>query len=206
MQTLRLIEDSGGKAIFVPCDIQSEAAVRKAFDTAIQKYGRVDIAVNSAGVRLTGTAVDTSLDEWNTVLGTNLTGAFLVSREAVLRMKTEKGGSIVNISANSGFRGNPGRVAYSASKGAIHNLTEAMAIDHAADRIRVNCVAPGPTATPMMGEITEEQQNRLASRIPLGRVGQPHDIAEAVAFLVSNAAKHITGSIISVAGGAHLQG
>lgn len=202
--SVELVQAAGGRARFISCDVRSPQDVRSAIDQTLAEYGRLDIVINSAGIRLTGTATDIGPDDWDAVIGTNLTGAFLVSRASIPSLRAGGGGAIVNVSANSGFRGNPGRVAYSASKGGLHNLTEAMALDHASDNIRVNCVAPGPTATPMMGEITPEQEARLAQRVPLGRVGQSQDVATAIAFLASDDARHITGSILSVAGGAHL--
>ena len=203
--TLDAIRNGGGEAAFVSTDIRSADDVDNAFDEAMRLYGQVDIAVNAAGIRATGSAADIAPDVWNGVLDTNLTGAFLVSRAAVLRMRERnEGGVIINVSAISGFRGPASRAAYGASKAGLHNLTEAMALDHAREGIRVNCVAPGPTATPMVGEITEEARASFARRVPLGRIGEPEDIAHAVAFLASSAARHITGAILPVTGGAHL--
>ena len=178
--------------------------VERVISEAVGRYGGLDIAVNAAGIRATGAVTAITPDLWNDVLATNLTGTFLVSRAAALRMRERGGGVIVNVSAISGFRGPAGRSAYGAAKAGVHNLTEAMALDHAADGIRVNCVAPGPTATPMIGEITKEAEAAFAKRVPLGRIGQPEDVAGAVAFLASDAARHITGAILPVTGGAHL--
>ena len=203
-ETLRMIRDVGTEATFVDGDVRSSGDVDRAMAETLQRYGTLDIAVNAAGIRQTGRATDITPEQWDAVIETNLRGTFLVSRAAAAHMSAHGGGSIVNVSAISGFKGPSLRVAYGASKGAVHNLTEAMALDYAREGVRVNCVAPGPTATPMVGEITEDMRTAFGTRIPLGRVGQPEDVAEAIAFLASDAAKHITGAVLPVTGGAHL--
>ncbi len=203
--TASAIRSAGSEATFISADIRLPGPVDDAIGEAVSRYGGIDIAVNAAGIRATGAVSDLSPERWGDTLDTNLTGAFLVARAAILRMQQQgRGGVVVNISAISGFRGPAGRAAYGAAKAGLHNLTEAMALDHARDGIRVNCVAPGPTATPMVGEITPEVEAAMAKRVPLGRIGQPNDVAEAVAFLASDAARHITGAILPVTGGAHL--
>ena len=128
--------------------------------------------MNAAGIRTAGSAAELTPERWAGAIDTNLTGTFLVARAAILRMLEQGGGGVViNVSAISGFRGPAGRAAYGAAKAGVHNLTQAMALDHARDSIRVNCVAPGPTATPMVGEITPEVEEAMAKRVPLGRIG-----------------------------------
>ena len=203
-ETLIQIRGEGGEALFVPTDLQDADRVQRAITKTVETFGKVDIVVNSAGVRIMGTATEISEEDWDRVLDTNLKGTFLVSRAVIPEMRRTGGGCIINISAISGHHGTIGRVAYSASKGAVNNLTEAMALDHASEGIRVNCICPGPTETPMVPITSPEQRAQLENRIPLGRVGQPEDIAEAALYLASDAASYVTGAILAVDGGAHL--
>ena len=203
-ETLQQIHTTGGEAIFVPTDIRNATEIQAAVAEAIRSFGGLDIVVNSAGIRLTGTATDISKEEWDAVIDTNLTGTFLISRAAIPELRRRGGGCIINISAISGIHGTPGRVAYSASKGAVVNLTEAMALDHAAEHIRVNCICPGPTETPMINIISLEQRARMDQRVPIGHIGRPEDIAEAALYLASDAARQVTGAILAVDGGGHL--
>ena len=203
-ETLSQIRGQAGEALFVPTDVRDVDLVQQAIAKTVEAFGRLDIVVNSAGVRIYGTATEISEEEWDRVLDTNLKGTFLVSRAAIPEMHRTGGGCIINISATSGHHGTVGRVAYSVSKGAVNNLTEAMALDHASDGIRVNCICPDATETPMLNITSPEQRARLEQRIPLGRVGQPEDIAEAALYLASDAASHVTGAILAVDGGAHL--
>ena len=203
-KTIERINSVGGEAVFVSGDVRSETEVQAAVAKVISSFGALDIVVNSAGIRITGTATDISKEDWDAVLGTNLTGTFLVSRAAIPELRRRGGGCIINISAISGIHGTPGRVAYSASKGGVVNLTEAMALDHASEQIRVNCICPGPTETPMTTVTSPEQRVRMDKRVPIGRIGQPEDIAEAALYLASDAARQVTGAILPVDGGLHL--
>lgn len=203
-RSIEQIHAIGGEAIFVSTDVRNEKEVQAAIAKAISAYGGLDIVVNSAGIRLTGTAPETSKRDWDAVLETNLIGTFLVSRAAIPEMRRRGGGCIINIAAISGLHGSPGRVAYSASKGGVVNLTEAMAIDHAKERIRVNCICPGPTETPMTTVRSPEQRAQMDKRVPIGHIGQPEDIAEAALYLASDGARQVTGAILAVDGGLHL--
>lgn len=198
------IERAGGQALFFPGDVADEAVVESAVAAVADRWGPVRVLVNAAGERLTGSTTEITAAQWRRVLETNLTGCFVTSRAVIPGMAAAGGGTIIHVSANSGFRGTAGRVAYSASKGALHNLTEAMAQDHGGDNIRVNCIAPGPTDTPMLAGIADEMRNKLAGRVPLGHIGQPEQIAQAALFLASGAADHVTGAILAVNGGSHL--
>ncbi|MFC2005257.1 SDR family NAD(P)-dependent oxidoreductase, partial [Chloroflexota bacterium] len=203
-KTLRQIHAIGGEAIFISTDVRNATEIQAAVAETIRSFGGLDIVVNSAGIRLMGTATDISKEEWDAVIDTNLTGTFLVSRAAIPELRRRSGGCIINISAVSGIQGTPGRVAYSTSKGGVVNLTEAMALDHAAEHIRVNCICPGPTETPMTNPSSPEQRTRMNQRVPIGHIGQPEDVAEAALYLASDAARQVTGAILAVDGGRHL--
>jgi len=203
-ETLEQILNIGGEAIFIATDIQSDTEVQAAVTETIRSFGRLDIVVNSAGIRLTGTATEISKEMWDAVLDTNLTGTFLISRASIPELRRCGGGCIINLGAISGIHGTLGRVAYSASKGGVVNLTEAMALDHAAEHIRVNCICPGPTETPMTVLTSPEQRAMMDQRVPIGHIGQPEDVAEAAVYLASDAARQVTGAILAVDGGMHL--
>ena len=143
---------------------------------------------------------------WDRTLDTNLKGAFIVSRLAVPEMIKRGGGVVIHIAARSGITGQAGRAAYCASKGGLVTLTEAMAEDHAPQKIRVNCLCPGPTRTPMVDTSTPERMARYATRVPLGRIGEPEDIAQAALYLASDEAPHVTAAILPVDGGMRLKG
>ncbi len=175
----------------------------------VREFGHLDILFNNAGVVFNGTVDQTSDDAWRHLIDTNLSGSFFMARAAVRQMKAQgKGGCIVNMGSECALIAYESLAAYSASKAAIAMLTKVMAIDHARDGIRVNAVCPGDVDTPMT-EIAWQQLNlsreeilrRLGSHIPIGRIGKPLDVANAVMFLASEAASFITGSILPVDGG-----
>lgn len=205
-ETVATIEKSGGKALFWPGDVGNSAQIKFFIDETVQKFGGLDIAVNSAGVRTNGSITEITKDAWDRTLDVNLTGAFVVSRLAIPEMKKRGGGVILHIAARSGILGQSGRAAYCASKGGMVRLTEAMAMDHAADKIRVNCICPGPTRTPMVDTSTPEKLARYKTRVPLGRIGEPDDVAHAAVYLASDEASFVTAAILPVDGGMRLTG
>ena len=204
-ETVELIQTEGGSALFVPVDVSANEQVESGMAQVIDRFGGLDGGVNCAGARVTGTAVDTSPAQWDLAIGTNLTGTFLVSRAAVPELLKRQGGSIVNITTTSALRAAPERVAHGVSKAGVHMLTTSMAIDHASDRIRVNCVCPGPTSLPLTPSDARDLAG-TARRMPTGRVGTPSDVAEAVIYMLSDASQHVTGTILPVDGGLHLTG
>ena len=202
------IESSGGAAISVTCDVTDPAAVAEAIDTTVERLGRIDILVNNAGVIYRDKNVlQTSVDEWNHTFAVNTTGTFLVSKAVIPHMVEAGGGSIVNNASYFGLVGGQGTAAYSASKGAVVMLTKAMALDHARQGIRVNCVCPGSVDTPMLHKEMEEMggarqiRSIFEEKHPIGRISQPAEIAQAILYLASDAAAFVTGVALPVDGG-----
>jgi NAD(P)-dependent dehydrogenase (short-subunit alcohol dehydrogenase family) len=205
-ETAALIEKAGGKAWFRAGDVGDSEQMTSFIRATVQQYGGLDIVVNSAGVRTNGSITEISEEAWDRTLDTNLKGAFVVSRLAVPEIKNRGGGVILHIAARSGMLGQAGRAAYCASKGGLIRLTEAMAMDHAKDKIRVNCICPGPIRTPMVDTSTPEKLARYATRVPLGRIGEPDDVAYAALYLASDEASYVTAAILPVDAGIRLTG
>lgn len=204
--TLEEIKRNGGKARFRAGDVRKTQDMKVVVEEAVANFGGLEIVVNSAGVRTNGSITEISEEDWDRTVDTNLKGVFVVSRLAIPEMVKRGGGVIINISARSGITGQAGRAAYCASKGALITLTEAMAEDHAPQKIRVNCICPGPTRTPMVDTSTPEKLARYAKRVPLGRIGEADDIARAAVYLTSDEASHVTAAILPVDGGMRLTG
>ena len=197
----------GGAAVFLKSDVRSADECRRAVDTIIKRWGKVDILCNCAGIAIRKDIVELTEDEWDLALDVTLKGIYLLSREIVPHMIRGGGGSIVNVGSGWSLKGGPRAASYCAAKGGTVNLTRAMAIDHGKDNIRVNCVCPGDVDTPMLrsecaqlGEDVQAFMRESANR-PLGRVGAPGDVANAVLFLVSPMASWITGAALVVDGG-----
>jgi len=197
----------GGDALSVQVDVSSELQVSALISRTVAAYGRLDVLVNNAGVELAKKVTETSEAEWDRLMGVNLKGVFLCSKAAIPEMKRTGGGAIVNVASELGVVGGSEIAAYCASKGGVVQLTKAMAIDHAADGIRVNCVCPGPVSTPLLEAIVaassdpEEERRRIVDKTLLGRLGQPEEIANVVAFLASDESSYMTGSVVLVDGG-----
>jgi NAD(P)-dependent dehydrogenase (short-subunit alcohol dehydrogenase family) len=205
-ETLAMVENVGGKALFRAGDVGNSAQMKGLIEETVARFGGLDILVNSAGVRTNGSITDITEEDWDRTLDANLKGAFVLSRLAIPEMKKRGGGVILHIAARSGMLGQAGRAAYCASKGGMVRLTEAMAMDHAPDRIRVNCICPGPTRTPMVDTSTPEKLARYKTRVPLGRIGEPEDVAYAALYLASDEASLVTAAILPVDGGMRLTG
>lgn len=192
---------------FHPCDVRSSADVETLFREASAKLGRVDVLVNSAGIYLEKRLEDTSEIEWDAIIETNLKGIYLCCREAYRHFRQYGGGVIVNVSSDDGLKGEPSCAAYCASKGAVSNLTRAMALDWSAEGIRVNAVCPGVIDTPLTAAAVDEQENKelyvreMNDLHPIGRIGRPEEAAAAILFLASDDASFITGANLAVDGG-----
>jgi NAD(P)-dependent dehydrogenase (short-subunit alcohol dehydrogenase family) len=178
------------------CDIADEAEVA----AALTGLDRIDALVNAAGIPLRMNVTDTDMADYDRLMAVNLRGSFLVSKLVLPRMQPH-GGAVLHISSCVGVTGARNRAAYSASKGAIIALTRSMALDHAADRIRVNCLCPGFVDTPLLAQMPAERRARLASAHPLGRIGSVADVTPMALFLLSDQASWITGQAIGVDGG-----
>ena len=205
-ETLTLIEKDGGRGYFRAGDVANSSEMRQLIEETVAKFGGLDILVNSAGVRTNGSITDINEEDWDRTFDANLKGAFILSRLAVPEMKKRRGGVILHVAARSGMLGQSGRAAYCASKGGMVRLTEAMAMDHASDHIRVNCICPGPTRTPMVDTSTPEKLARYKTRVPLGRIGEADDLAYAALYLASDEAAFVTAAILPVDGGMRLTG
>jgi NAD(P)-dependent dehydrogenase (short-subunit alcohol dehydrogenase family) len=192
--------------LFRAGDVSDSAQMKSIVDEGIQRFGGLDIVVNSAGVRTNGSITEITEAQWDRTIEVNLKGVFVVARLAIPEMVKRGGGVIINIGARSGMAGQAGRAAYCASKGGMITLTEAMAMDYAGDKIRVNCICPGPTRTPMVDTSTPERLERYKKRVPIGRIGEPEDIARAALYLASDEGSMVTAAILPVDGGMRLTG
>lgn len=202
------IRTTGGKACFMKCDITSAKDCERVVEEIKKKYGRIDILHNNAGIIIRKTVVDLEESEWDLAVGVCLKGVYLLSKYIIPIMAAGGGGSIINTGSGWGLKGGDRAASYCAAKGGVVNLTRAMAIDHGKQNIRVNCVCPGDTDTPLLrGEARQlgvDEENFLKSSAcerPLRRVGTPRDVANAVLFFASDLSTWITGSVLVVDGG-----
>ena len=208
------ITDKGGRAIAVKADVSQEDEVVRLFDEAGSAFGRIDLLVSNSGVQKDAAVADMSLEDWNTVIGINLTGQFLCTREAVRRFRAQpeggrparSAGVIIAMSSVHEIIPWAGHINYASAKGGVRMLTRSLAQEVAADRIRVNAVAPGAIRTPINKEAwdSEEALTKLLKLIPYGRIGEPEDVARAVVWLASDEADYVTGTTMFVDGGMSL--
>lgn len=194
----------GAEAVFVQADVRHDDDVRRLVDETVARFGRIDAAVNNAGTEGTpGLIVDQSAERYAATFDTNVLGTLLSMKHEMRVMLAQKHGSIVNISSTYGHEGAAYASVYAASKHAVEGMTKSAALEGAAAGVRVNAVAPGPTDTGMLDRFTGTAENKaaLASKVPLGRIGTPDDIARAILFAASDAASFMTGQIVTIDGG-----
>jgi 3-oxoacyl-[acyl-carrier protein] reductase len=198
------IRAAGRDCYVVDIDLTSPESIKQAFARAHAEFGNTDILVNNAGVTKDGLAIRMKADDWNYVINTNLTGAFLCTQQVLQPMMKARWGRIVNISSVVGEMGNAGQANYSASKAGLIGLTKTLAQEMGTRGITVNAVAPGFVQTDMTGVLAEETKEKLLANIPLRRMGEPADVAAAVRFLASDDAAYITGHVLDVNGGLYM--
>jgi meso-butanediol dehydrogenase / (S,S)-butanediol dehydrogenase / diacetyl reductase len=215
--TSRLLQEAGAIVLgadlmpgpdILECDVTDAAACEQTVEAVVREHGRVDMLVNAAGTILRADTLSTTDDGWRRQFAVNVDGTFHMSRAALRVMVPRRSGAIVNFGSIWGSVGGRGHAAYCAAKGAVHQLTKAMAVDHARDGIRVNAVLPGEVDTPMLRSggrdrpVTDEELARMAdATIPMGRLASPGEIAAVVVFLCSDAASYITGALVPVDAG-----
>lgn len=200
-EVVEMISAGGGKAIAVKADVAKAEEIARLFEEAQAAFGRIDILVNNAGITRDNLILKMSEEEYDTVLDTNLKGAFLCMKHAAKIMLRQKNGRIINISSISGIAGNAGQANYCAAKAGLIGLTKSLAKELGSRGITVNAVAPGFIETEMTEKLSEQVKEGMLAQIPLKRAGTVKDIAEAVAFLASERAAYITGQTLSVNGG-----
>ena len=194
----------GAEAEFVQADVRKEDDVRRLVDQTVERFGRLDAAVNNAGTEgKPGPVVDQTAETYAATFDTNVLGTLLSMKHELRVMTAQGSGSIVNISSTYGHEGARGASVYAGSKHAVEGMTKSAALEVAGSGVRVNAVAPGPTETGMLNRFTgaPERKAALAAGVPLGRIGQPKEIAQAIVFLASDATSFVTGQIVTVDGG-----
>ena len=204
-RTVEMIEEGGGQAVAVEADVTQGADCAAIVQTALDRFGRLDLLDNNVGIGSRGTVIDETEESWRRVMQVNVDSMFLMSKHAIPAMRRAGGGAIVNVSSISALRPR-GLTVYSVSKGAVIALTRAMAVDHGREGIRVNCVAPGPVYTPMVYQrgMSPSARDRRRQASALGIEGTGWDIGQAVRFLLSSHARYITGHTLVVDGGTTL--
>lgn len=201
-QTVKALHENGGTAVAVQADVSNEDDVKKFIQAAVDMFGKIDILFNNAGVYAPGTVEETSMDDWNRSINVNVTALFLASKYAIPYLKETKG-NIINTASAGGIIGFPDAISYATTKGAVISFTRAMAVDYAKAGVRVNAISPGTGVTGMTKDLLDidEVYQGFISPIPMHRLGQPDDVANAALFLGSDHASYITGHALPVDGG-----
>ncbi len=201
-ETAGAVRHAGGEALVIACDVSQPDQVEEAVNRIIQTFGQLDIAFNNAGVENRAAPVhEIELADWDRILDINLSGTFLCMKHELAQMVRQGGGVIVNTSSGAGVRGVAGGASYTASKHAIIGLTKAAALDYAKQNIRVNAVLPGNIETPMMDRFTDGDIQKAIDLEPVGRLGKPEEIADAVLWMCADLGAFVTGAAVSVDGG-----
>jgi 3-oxoacyl-[acyl-carrier protein] reductase len=198
------IEKAGGRASALALDLADPGSIENAVKTALAAHGEIHVLVNNAGVTEDNLMLRMGREAWDRVLGTNLTGVFLLTQAVIKGMVRKRYGRIVNVTSVVGLMGNAGQVNYAASKAGLVGLTKSVARELASRNITCNAVAPGFIATAMTDKMTDEAKAKMTGQIPLERLGTPDDVAAAVAFLASEEASYVTGTVINVSGGLYM--
>lgn len=209
-ETVHLIENQGGQAIAVKCDVTRSEDVKAALDKTVEAFGRLDFAFNNAGIepRNPAPTAEYEEEEWNRIIDINLRGVFLCMKHEIPLLLQQGGGAIVNTSSGAGIIGIKGSPAYTAAKHGVIGLTKSAALDYAAQNIQINAVCPGYIDTPMMGRFTggtDEGRAQVIAQEPIGRMGKPEEIAAAVVWLCSDAAAFMVGHAMVIDGGQTVQ-
>lgn len=206
-ETLRLVKAAGAEGIYIQGDVSQEGDARRLAAETIAAFGRIDVLVNNAGIVLPGRVDNTAEEDWDRTMAVNLKGPYLVSKHVIPQMQKQGGGAIVHTASVVATKGVKDRAAYSASKGGLLALAKAMAADYLADRIRVNCVCPGTTATPSLERRIqafpdpEKARADFIARQPMGRLGTDEEIAAAILFAASDEAGFMNGAALFIDGG-----
>jgi len=200
-EVVAMIQENGGEAIAVQASVSQTEEVTALMDTAVKTFGSLDILVNNAGITRDNLLMRMKEDEWDDVLNTNLKGVFLCTKAVTRQMMKQRAGRIINISSIVGVAGNAGQANYVAAKAGVIGLTKTTAKELASRNILVNAIAPGFIETEMTDQLPEELKQGMLTQIPLAKLGQPEDIAKAVAFLASDDANYMTGQTLNIDGG-----
>ena len=198
------VKARGADADFVACDVRDEGIGDRLVSATVERFGSLDILVNNAGVLSAGDVVETTEEQWREIVDVNITSLFFISKSAVIQMRKQGGGCIINIASEWGLNGEAGYLAYCTSKGAVVQMTRCMSLDHAQENIRVNSVCPGEVHTQMVDEMLQEAGStpeELASGVPMRRLARPSEVANCVLFLASDLSSYVTGTNFSVDGG-----
>lgn len=200
-EVVKLITDAGGDAFAIQADVADAESVKNMVDQTLEHFGSIDILVNNAGITRDNLLMRMKEDEWDDVISTNLKGVFLCTKGVTRQMMRQRAGKIVNVASIVGVSGNPGQANYVAAKSGVIGFTKTVAQELASRNINVNAVAPGFITTDMTDALNEEVTKQMLSMIPLGKLGNPEDVAKTVMFLLSDDAAYITGQTIHVDGG-----